>query len=67
VTFGGIGVHIAARVLAQAGAGEIVVTGAVRDTARGSPFAFRSRGEVMLRGIGQLELLDAERSRPGTR
>src|SRR5262249_31494642 len=60
----GIAVHIAARVLAQAGAGEIVVTGAVRDTARGSSFTFHSRGEVLLKGIGQLELLDAERGQP---
>jgi len=60
----GIAVHIAARVLAHARAGEIVVTATVRDTARGSPFTFHSRGNVPLDDIGQLELLDAERRQP---
>jgi class 3 adenylate cyclase len=56
----GIAVHIAARALGQASGGEIVVTRAVRDAARGSSFTFRSRGELPLDGLGDVELLDAE-------
>jgi class 3 adenylate cyclase len=56
----GIMVHVAARALGQAAAGQIVVTKAVQETARGTAFLFKSRGEVVLRGIGPVELYDAE-------
>jgi class 3 adenylate cyclase/dihydrofolate reductase len=48
---GGIGVHIAARVMAHAGAGEVVVTRTVRDLATGTDLAFEPRGRVTLRGV----------------
>lgn len=56
----GIMVHVAARALGEAAAGQIVVTKAVQETARGTAFHFKSRGEVNLRGIGPVELYDAE-------
>jgi class 3 adenylate cyclase len=46
---GGIGVHIAARVLGHAGAGEVVVTRTVRDLATGTDLVFRGRGPVALK------------------
>jgi class 3 adenylate cyclase len=48
---GGIAVHIAARVLAQAGAGEIWCTRTVKDLVAGSGFAFTDRGTHQLKGI----------------
>jgi class 3 adenylate cyclase len=58
--FGGIGVHIAARVMAQATEGQVVVTRTVRDLAVGGDLAFVSRGSVALRGLpGEWELFDA--------
>ena len=60
---GGIGVHIAARVMAQAGASEVVVTRTVRDLATGSDLAFRTRGRVALRGVpSEWELFDVGQS-----
>ena len=57
---GGIGVHIASRALAAAGAGEIVVTRTVRDLATGTDLVFRSLGAVELRGVpGAWELYAA--------
>jgi len=57
---GGIGVHIASRVLAQAGPGEVVVTRTVRDLVAGLDVAFSSRGSVTLRGVpGEWELFEA--------
>jgi hypothetical protein len=41
---GGIAVHIAARVLAKAGAGEILCSRTVKDLVAGSGFAFAERG-----------------------
>jgi class 3 adenylate cyclase/dihydrofolate reductase len=56
---GGIGVHIAARVMAQATAGQVVVTRTVRDLAVGTDLAFAPRGLVSLRGVpGEWELFD---------
>jgi class 3 adenylate cyclase len=56
---GGIGVHIAARVMAQATAGQVVVTRTVRDLAVGTDLAFAPRGEAALRGVpGVWELFD---------
>jgi class 3 adenylate cyclase len=48
---GGIAVHIAARVLAAAGPGELVVSGTVKDLVVGSGIAFEDRGEHELRGV----------------
>jgi class 3 adenylate cyclase/dihydrofolate reductase len=57
---GGIGVHIASRVLAEAGASEVVATRTVRDLVAGVDVAFRSRGTVTLRGVpGEWELFEA--------
>jgi class 3 adenylate cyclase/dihydrofolate reductase len=57
---GGIGVHIAARALAQAGDGDVVVTQTVRDLATGSDLGFTPLGQVGLRGIpGRWELYRA--------
>lgn len=58
---GGIGVHIASRVLAEAGPGEVVVTRTVRDLVTGTEVAFESRGSVSLRGVpGEWELFSAQ-------
>jgi class 3 adenylate cyclase len=48
---GGIGVHIAARVMEHAGAGEIVVSGAVPMLMAGSGITFEPRGEHDLKGV----------------
>ena len=55
---GGIAVHIAARILGQAGAGEILVSRTVRDLVVGSGTGFEDRGSVELRGVpGTWQLL----------
>jgi class 3 adenylate cyclase/dihydrofolate reductase len=57
---GGIGIHIAARALAEATAGDIVATRTVRDLATGADMAFRPLGSVSLRGVpGLWELFSA--------
>jgi class 3 adenylate cyclase/dihydrofolate reductase len=57
---GGIGVHIAARALAAAGPGKVVVTRTVRDLATGTDLAFSVLDSVSLRGVpGQWELFEA--------
>ena len=57
---GGIGVHIAARVLGQAGPGQVLVTRTVRDLATGTDLGFASVGTVSLRGVpGTWELFEA--------
>jgi class 3 adenylate cyclase len=48
---GGIAVHIAARVLARAGAGEIWCSRTVKDLVAGSGFAFTDRGSYRLKGV----------------
>jgi class 3 adenylate cyclase len=48
---GGIAVHIAARVLATAGPGDILVSRTVRDLVVGSDLAFQDRGTHPLKGI----------------
>jgi class 3 adenylate cyclase/pimeloyl-ACP methyl ester carboxylesterase len=56
----GIGVHIAARVLALAGAGEVLVSRTVRDLVTGSGLTFADRGIHTLRGVpDQWEILEA--------
>ena len=54
---GGIGVHIASRVLSSAGSGQVVVTRTVRDLATGTDVEFTPLSSVSLRGVpGDWEL-----------
>ncbi len=56
----GIGVHLAARVMAQAGPGEIFVTRTVEDLVAGSGIVFEPRGKHRLKGIpGSWDLVAA--------
>ncbi len=48
---GGIAVHIGARVGSRAGAGEVLVSGTVKDLVVGSGILFEDRGETELRGV----------------
>ena len=48
---GGVAVHAAARIMAQAGPGEVVVSSTVRDLVPGAGFGFADRGAHELRGI----------------
>jgi class 3 adenylate cyclase/pimeloyl-ACP methyl ester carboxylesterase len=57
----GLTVHIAARVAALAAAGEVLVTGTVRDMVLGSALAFADRGRQKLRGVPEDWLLYAVR------
>jgi pimeloyl-ACP methyl ester carboxylesterase/class 3 adenylate cyclase len=55
---GGIAVHIAARILGQAGPGDILVSRTVRDLVVGSGTGFEDRGSAELRGVpGTWQLL----------
>ncbi len=59
---GGIAVHIAARILGHAGAGDILVSRTVRDLVVGSGTGFEDRGSVELRGVpGTWQLLAVDR------
>lgn len=59
---GGIAVHIAARILGQAHANEILVSRTVRDLVVGSGTGFEERGTVELRGVpGTWQLLAVDR------
>lgn len=48
---GGLGVHIAARVMSLASSGQILVTGTVRDLTAGSGIVFVDQGERALKGV----------------
>ena len=48
---GGLAVHIGARVMAEAGPGEILVSGTVKDMLAGSKFSFQDRGTHALKGV----------------
>ena len=62
---GGIAVHIAARILGEASAGEILVSRTVRDLVVGSGTGFQDRGNVELRGVpGTWQLLAVDRHGP---
>jgi pimeloyl-ACP methyl ester carboxylesterase len=50
---GGIAVHIAARISAEAGSGEIFCSSTVRDLVTGSDLAFIDRGRRQLKGVPQ--------------
>jgi class 3 adenylate cyclase len=57
---GGIAVHIAARVIAEAGAGEVLVSRTVTDLVAGSGLGFAPRGTHELKGVpGAWELYGA--------
>ena len=57
---GGIAVHIAARVAAQAGPGEVLVSSTVKDLVAGSGLEFEQRGRQALKGVpGEWELFAA--------
>ena len=47
----GLAVHIAARVMALAGAGEVFVTRTLRDIVAGSGFVLKDRGSHQLKGV----------------
>ena len=58
----GIAVHVAARIAALAGAGEVLVSGTVRDLAAGSGIKFRGCGARALKGVpGRVRLFSAVR------
>ena len=58
---GGIAVHIGARVAALAGAGEVLVSGTVKDLVAGSGLRFGNRGNQSLKGIpGEWQIFAAE-------
>ena len=66
---GGIAVHIAARILGQADAGDILVSRTVRDLVVGSGTGFEDRGSVELRGVPgtwQLLAVDPHGARAGS-
>jgi class 3 adenylate cyclase len=48
---GGIAVHIAARILAQAGPGELLCSRTVKDLVAGAGFMFVDRGTHRLKGV----------------
>ncbi len=48
---GGLAVHIGARVAARAGAGEVLVSGTVKDLVVGSGVRFEDRGAAELKGV----------------
>jgi class 3 adenylate cyclase len=48
---GGIAVHIASRVMSEAGPGEVVCSRTVKDLVAGSEFAFEDRGAKALKGV----------------
>jgi class 3 adenylate cyclase len=63
---GGVGVHVAARVAAQAGPGELFVSSTVKDLVAGSGIDFEDRGERQLKGIpGQWRLYGVVRETRG--
>lgn len=62
---GGIAVHIAARVMATAAPGEILVSSTVKDLVAGSGIEFRDRGTHDLKGVpGAWRLFLVEGARP---
>ncbi len=59
---GGVAVHIGARVAAQAGPGEILVSSTVKDLVAGSGIAFGDRGTAEFKGLpGVWQLYAVER------
>ena len=62
---GGIAVHIGSRVAALAKAGEVWVSGTVKDLVAGSGLSFQDRGVFPLKGIpGEWNLFEVVRTKP---
>ena len=62
-TSAGLAVHIASRVSAMAGPGEVLVTGTVRDLVVGSGIVFDDRGRHNLKGVpDEWQVLAVERA-----
>lgn len=58
---GGIAVHMGARVMAEAGPGEVFVSGTVKDLVSGSGLHFIHQGKFLLKGIpGETELYSVD-------
>jgi len=62
---GGLAVHIGARVMGTANAGEVMVSSTVKDLVAGSGIAFADRGDHELRGVPGSWHLFAVDDRPG--
>jgi class 3 adenylate cyclase len=63
VDVGGIAVHVAARVMAAAGTGEVLVSRTVHDLVAGSEVAFEDRGSHALKGVdGEWQLFAIART-----
>lgn len=61
--FGGIAVHIGARVAAEAEPGEVLVSNTVKDLVAGSGLRFRERAQVGLKGVpGEWRLYSVDSS-----
>ena len=56
---GGIALHMATRIAARAGPGEVLVSETTRELAMGSGLSFADRGEHVLRGVSGLRRLYA--------
>jgi class 3 adenylate cyclase len=56
-TVAGVNVHVAARICAQADAGEVMVSRVVKDLAAGSGLIFTDRGEHVLKGVEEPQTL----------
>jgi class 3 adenylate cyclase len=63
---GGIAVHLAARIMSEAGADEILVSRTVKDLVVGSDLVFEDRGAHSLKGIGEEWQLFAVAASPGS-
>ncbi|MEX2046710.1 MAG: adenylate/guanylate cyclase domain-containing protein [Chloroflexota bacterium] len=60
---GGLSVTVAARVMSQGSAGDVLVSQAVKDMLLGRPYVFTERGAVALKGVpGEWSLFGVERS-----
>lgn len=60
--YGGIAVHIGARVAALAGAGEVLVSSTVKDLVAGSGLRFIDFGALSLKGVqGEWRIFAVER------
>jgi class 3 adenylate cyclase len=60
----GIAIHTASRVVNEASAGEVLVSGTVRDLVYGSGISFKERGEYLLKGIEEKRRLYSVESVP---
>ena len=57
----GLAVHLAARIMGEAGTGEVLVSRTVKDLVVGSSFKFSGRGPRSLKGIdGEWELFSVD-------